>query len=289
MNAAGSIEAQMRAALPGMTRAERQLAQHILSHYPVSALGSITALARAAEVSSPTVVRLVQKLGFRGYPDYQASLRDEVEAMLVQPLARADRKTAGAQRDHLLNRFAETAISNLEATFAGIDPAAFDAVTVLLADRARRVFVMGGRISHAHADYFASLLRVVRPDVTYLSDLSNAWQPALLDMAEGDLVVLFDIRRYESTIVLFAELAAQQGATVVLVTDPGLSPATAHARHTLACDIAVPSAWDSTVAILALVEALVAGVQSLCWGETEARLKRLEDYFARTRFFRSRK
>ena len=60
------IEERMRASLGRLTRAERQAATHILSHFPMSALGSITALARAAEVSSPTIVRLVQKLGFRG-------------------------------------------------------------------------------------------------------------------------------------------------------------------------------------------------------------------------------
>ena len=67
-----SIEDHMRAALPDLTRAERQLATHILRHYPVAALGSITALAKAADVSTPTVVRLVQKLGFKGYPDWKS-------------------------------------------------------------------------------------------------------------------------------------------------------------------------------------------------------------------------
>ena len=55
---------QLRAALSGLTPAERQLATHILSHYPVAALGSITQLAKAALVSTPTVVRLVQKMGY---------------------------------------------------------------------------------------------------------------------------------------------------------------------------------------------------------------------------------
>ena len=58
------------AALPDLTRAERQLATHILGHYPVSALGSITALAKAAEVSTPTGVRLVQNLGYTGPVSY---------------------------------------------------------------------------------------------------------------------------------------------------------------------------------------------------------------------------
>lgn len=72
------IEQQLRTGFDRLTRAERQLASHILRNYPVAALGSITALAKAAGVSTPTVVRLVQKIGFKGDPDFQNILRGEV-------------------------------------------------------------------------------------------------------------------------------------------------------------------------------------------------------------------
>jgi DNA-binding MurR/RpiR family transcriptional regulator len=281
-----TLAGDLRAALPDLTRAERQLATHILRHYPVAALGSITALAKAAEVSTPTVVRLVQKLGYKGYPDYQQALRAEVEAMLVSPLAKHDRWAGRAPDTHMLNRFADAVVANLQATLGQIDHAEFDAAAALLADRGRRVFAMGGRITHALADYFVTLMQVVRPDVKLLSDMSNTWPPALLDMSAGDVLLVFDIRRYENSVLQLVELAVEQGAEVVLVTDRWVSPAAAHARVTLACDIEAPSAWDSTVSILVLVETLLASVQSLTWDETEGRLKRLEDLYARSRFFR---
>ncbi|WP_444668144.1 MurR/RpiR family transcriptional regulator [Cereibacter changlensis] len=280
------IEDQMRAALPEMTRAERQLATHVLRHYPVAALGSITALAKAAEVSTPTVVRLVQKLGFKGYPDFQNSLRGEVEAMLVSPLAKHERWAGGVPDTHILNRFADAVVANLQATLHQIDHAEFDATARLLADPARRVFALGGRITHAMADYFVTLMKVVRPDVTLMSDMSNTWPPALLDMKAGDVLLVFDIRRYENTVLQVVEMAVEQGAEVVLITDRWVSPAASHARHTLSCHIEAPSAWDSTVSILVLVETLLAAVQDLSWGQTEARMKRLEELYDRSRFFR---
>ncbi|MEH6772748.1 MAG: MurR/RpiR family transcriptional regulator [Cereibacter changlensis] len=280
------IEDQMRAALPEMTRAERQLATHVLRHYPVAALGSITALAKAAEVSTPTVVRLVQKLGFKGYPDFQNSLRGEVEAMLVSPLAKHERWAGGVPDTHILNRFADAVVANLQATLHQIDHAEFDATARLLADPARRVFALGGRITHAMADYFVTLMKVVRPDVTLMSDMSNTWPPALLDMKVGDVLLVFDIRRYENTVLQVVEMAVEQGAEVVLITDRWVSPAASHARHTLSCHIEAPSAWDSTVSILVLVETLLAAVQDLSWGQTEARMKRLEELYDRSRFFR---
>ncbi len=286
MNVDTTIEEHIRRALPDLTRAERQLATHILTQYPVAALGSITALAKAALVSTPTVVRLVQKLGFKGYPDFQHSLRGEVEAMLVSPLAKHDRWAGGVPQSHILNRFADAVMANLQSTLGQIDHAEFDAAATLLADPARRIFTVGGRITHAMADYFATLMKAVRSDVTLMSDMSNAWPSALVDLSPGDVLMVFDIRRYENAVLQLVELAVEQGACVILITDRWVSPAATHARHTLACHIEAPSAWDSMVSIMVLVETLLASVQDRTWTSTETRLKRLEDLYARARFFR---
>ena len=286
MAAGPTLEQQIKLAFDGLTRAERQLASHITRNYPVSALGSITALAKGAEVSTPTVVRLAQKLGFKGYPDLQAHLRAEVEERLVSPLVKHDRWAEGVPDTHILNRFADAVVANLQATLAQIDHAEFDAVAGLMADPGRRVFAMGGRITHAMAEYFVTLMKVVRPEVTLLSAMSNTWPPALLDMQPGDVLLIFDIRRYENSVLQVAELAAEQGAEVVLITDRWISPAASHARHRLVCHVEAPSAWDSTVPLLVLVETLLAAVQNLRWQDTESRLTRMEALYEKVRFFR---
>ena len=286
MEQINSLDDQLRKALATLTRAERQLATHIIAHYPVAALGSITRLAKAALVSTPTVVRLAQKLGYKGYPDLQNALRGELEAMLVSPLVKHARWAGGVPDTHILNRFAGAVVTNLQSTLGQIDHADFDATAALLADPGRRVFAMGGRITHAMADYFTSLMQVVRSEVTLMSDSSSTWPPALLDMAPGDVLVVFDIRRYENAVLQVAEMAKEQGAEIILITDRWVSPAAAYATYTMCCHIEAPSAWDSNVTVLVLVETLLAAVQDLTWGVTEARMKRLEDLYVRTRLFR---
>ena len=117
-------------------------------------------------------------------------------------------------------------------------------------------------------------------------DLSNAWPPALLELRPGDVLIVFDIRRYENTILQLSELALEQGAEIVLITDPWLSPIASHARFRFAAQIEVPSAWDSSVALLVLVETLLAAVQEQDWPRTEARMRRLEDLYDRASLFR---
>ena len=287
--AARTIEQQIKARFDELTRAERQLASHITRHYPVAALASITALAKAAEVSTPTVVRLVQKLGYKGYPDFQTVVRAEVEERLISPIAKHDRWAGGVPETHILNRLADAVVGNLQATLGQIDHSEFDAVSRLMAERDRKIFAMGGRITHAMADYFVTHMRVIRRDVTLISEMSNAWPPALIDMKPGDVLLAFDIRRYENNVLSLVEMAADQGAEVVLITDQWVSPAAERARYRFSAHIEAPSAWDSTVAIQVLVETLLAAVQSLTWEDTQARMKRLEELYARARFFRRSK
>lgn len=281
-------EERIRAAFNDFTPTERQLASHILTNYPVAALGSITALAKAAGVSTPTVVRLVQKIGFKGYPDFQSGLRDEVEERLVSPLVKHDRWAQDAPKGHILNAFADAVVENLHATLGQIERADFDEVCRLLAEDSRKIYAMGGRITHAMADYFVTHMKVMREDVTLISDTSNTWPPAILDMSEGDVLLVFDIRRYENAVLQFAEVAREQGANVVLITDQWVSPAASFAKYRFSAHVAAPSAWDSSVSILVLIETLLAGVQRLTWQRTQTRMKRMEDLYTRTRFFRKK-
>jgi len=279
-------ETRLRAAMPDLTRAERQLAAHMLASYPMAVLGSVASVARGAGVSGPTVVRLVQKLGYSGYPEFQAQLREEVGEKLASPIAKHEKWARSGDPEHVLEAFAAKVIENVTATLGQIDRASFDAVADLLADRERRIATLGGRLTHPVAEYFATTLRVTRGEVSLWSNLPNSWPPALLDMRPGDVLVAFDIRRYEASVLHIVEMARTQGAEVVLITDRWVSPAAAHAQHILPCHIEVPSAWDSITALVMLVEALLAGVQNRSWDETSDRLRRMEALYARAQLFR---
>ena len=108
-----------------LTRAEKQLAATLLDNYPVSGLGSITTVAENAGVSTPTVARMVQKIGFRGFPDFQLRLHQELEATISNPISKHDRWAANAPGTHILNRFADATMNNMRATLAqlGATPA----------------------------------------------------------------------------------------------------------------------------------------------------------------------
>ncbi len=281
-----TVAERIRARFEQLTRAERQLANVMLQSYPASALGSITAMAAASGVSTPTVARMARKLGFDGFPKLQAALREEVEARLSSPIAKHDRWAVTAPATHILNRFAEVATENLRHTLQQTDPEAFDAAADLLAERARSVHVAGGRITHALADYFFTHMQVIRPGMTLIASGANLWPQYLLNMRAGDLLVIFDIRRYEHDLLRLAEVASAKDITLILFTDQWGSPATKFAKHSFHARIEAPSAWDSSIVLLFMVEALIAAVESRSWQETKGRMEALEGLFDRAKVFR---
>lgn len=269
-----------------LTRAERQLADSILENYPASGLGPLAALAADAEVSVPTVARMVQKLGYKGYPDFQAALREELKATARGPVAKHDAWAEGAPSGHMLNRFTDAVIDNIKNTLGQIDPALFDEACEMVASSERRLYIVGGRITHTLAEYLFLHMQMIRPEVVHIQSTSNAWPHYLLDVKEGDVFVIFDMRRYENNTLKLAEIAHQKGAKLILFTDQWRSPVHQLANISFSSRIVVPSAWDSISATLLLTEAMVSTVQNLCWGDTKDRAEELEGMFDSTRLFR---
>lgn len=285
-NASKTVSDVINARFDTLTRAEKQLAKSLLDNYPVSGLGSITTVAENARVSTPTVARMVQKLGFKGYPDFQAHLHQEVEATISNPLTKHDRWASNAPGTHILNRFADAIMGNLRQTLSDIDVATFDGVAALLSERKRGLYFVGGRITGALAEYFFTHMQVIRPNTTLLSSNSSAWPQYVLNMNPGDLLVIFDIRRYEQEMVNLAAAARRRGAEIIVFTDQWATPAAKHAKYTFRVQIEAPSAWDSSVVTLFIVEALIEAVQSSTWDETSERMKTLEGLFEQTKLFR---
>lgn len=281
-----TVAEKLRTSTDDLTRSERQLSSVILQNYPVSGMGTITSLAEAAQVSTPTVARLVQKLGFSGFPDFQRALRAELDEKISSPLTKRETWVDDAPDAHILNRFTKAVIENIGQSMSTIDPADFEAACSLLSDRKRRVFVVGGRITRTLADYFFLHMQVIRDDVIHIASNSNAWPHYILNLEPDDVVVIFDIRRYENSTLRLAEMASERGASIILFSDQWVSPIAQHARVTFKSHIAAPSAWDSNIAVMLIAEIVIAEVQERNWKETRERMEALEEMFDRTRFFR---
>jgi len=281
-----TVRELIREQYSALTQSERKFASSLLENYPSAGLASITIVAANAGVSTPTVARMVQKLGFKGYPQFHQALLKELQAQVSGPTQRRANWATEAPEGHLLNRFSQAVTENLAQTFSNIDSVQFDAAVQQLANTDGRLYVVGGRITRALSDYAFTHFQAVRQRVTTMTSSAATWPHYVLDMVEGDTLLLFDVRRYETNLQRLAELAAERGVKIILITDQWASPIASVAQYSFNCWVEIPSAWDSNISTMMLLEAMIAATQEESWSETRDRYERLDELFDMTRLFR---
>lgn len=260
--------------LGSMPAGERRAAQTLIANYPLIGLKTVAEFSQAAGVSSPTILRFVSRLGFQNYPEFQSSLQDELAAQLQSPASRTSRPHALA--DSAVSPLLEATLDNMRETFRHLSDAQLDEIAERLSDRRGHVFLIGGRFTDPLARYMAAHLAILRPNVFHLDGQESIWRDRLIDMGKRDVLMIFDIRRYQESLVSFAELAHGRGVQIILFTDQWLSPIARFARHVIAGRTAVPSAWDSSAALFVVSEAVIGAVTRQFEGDAAKRLHEME-------------
>lgn len=271
----------LRDRLGECTPAERKVVRVLLAGFPVSGLQTATALAAQAGVSAPTVVRLVARLGFAGYPDFQQRVRDELAGRGASPVALYESgefaTAGGAGLDTLAARTADAVSEAVHQTFTAVPTSELDTAISLLADPRRRIHIHGGRFSALFGTYLGLHLMQLRDAVTPLPATPVVRAATLADLGRRDVLVILDYRRYEPASLRIAQLARERDASVVLFTDPWLSPISAIAQVVLPTRVDSLSPYDSMVPVTALIEAIVTGVLGRLGPSARDRMHRIED------------
>ena len=251
------INTEIFARMGELSPAEKKVARALLSNYPTAGLESAASLAKAAGTSTPTVLRLVTRLGFGSYPDFQRRLRAEISHM--SPISRTEQAQQAHDSSAPLQRAIADKIALVQALSSSVPPSEFDRAVAALASRARQITVSGGYFTRYFAMLLASQLDQAVPNVDFVSEPFGHDISKMLRLGAGSIAVILDFRRYELVSKQAADLAKRQGATVIVITDQELSPAVEFADIVLPVHVdGIP--FDSVVGLTVLVEALVEGV-----------------------------
>lgn len=278
--ATSTVAEQITQKADTLTASERKLAQALLGNYPMAGLETVATFAEKCGVSAPTVLRFASKIGFASYPEMQAHLRGELEARLQSPLMRSSLPRSRDRADHpmgeLIHDMVDATTSNIRTSLANINPAELQAAIRLISTCKGSVYILGGRFTSALAVYAYEHLRTMRSHVRRISGQNAKWAEYLLDIGKHDVLLVFDVRRYQSDVIAFAEAAAEQDAKIILFTDQWLSPIAHFARHVFPMRIETGTIWDSSAACMVMLETLLEGVGQHNPEQVRARIKHLE-------------
>ncbi|MEX2194373.1 MAG: MurR/RpiR family transcriptional regulator [Thermoleophilaceae bacterium] len=263
--AALTLSAEIRERFEDLSRSQKDVGQYIVDHLEEAAFHTAEELARRASTSSSTVVRFAQALGFEGFPELQASARDEyrrlrdgsngtLPELTAQPLFPIDQTEfeAALAADHV----------NVEETARKIDRdevnAAIDTIS-----HAERIVLCGTDQMAFFASYLRHLLMLLDFRCEVVASPSQEGLARLGRIDERTLLIGFSAGRPHPLVVRSMKLARHRRAQTIAIADASLSEVAKLAQLRLYYSSSSPAYVRSHAALLSLIQSLAYGVYAL--------------------------
>ncbi|MDU2734881.1 MAG: MurR/RpiR family transcriptional regulator [Mixta calida] len=243
--------------LPHLSKSERKVAEAILAAPQNAIRSSIAQLASRAGVSDPTVNRFCHRMQTKGFPDFKLQLA-QCLATGTPWVSRHIYENDAV--DIYADKIFHSALAGLEQVRQRLDMSAIQrAVELLAAAKKISFFGLGASAAVAH-DAMNKFFRFNVP-VIYSDDVVMQRMSCINSGAE-DVVVLISHTGRTTSLTELAQLARENGATVLALTASG-SPLAREATLLLALDVAedidITMPMVSRMAQLMLIDVLATG------------------------------
>lgn len=267
--------------LENLNKSERKVAEAILHDPKAATRYSIAALARAANVSEPTVNRFCRSFSASGFPDFKIRLAQSIAT--GTPYVG---KNIGP--DDSVSEFADkivfSTIASLDKARQALSPKELAlAIDHLIQARQINFFGMGGSAPVA-LDAQHKFFRFNIPVMSYDDALMQRMVAA--GAGRGHVIVVISYTGRTREMVEIAELARTNGATVIAITAPDspLSRVCSVALEvTAAEDTEVYMPMSSRIIHLTVIDILATGVTLKRGVDFQPHLKKIKDCLKDTR------
>ena len=218
-SATPAVVLKIQELIPTLSKSEKRVANYIIEHPDQVITLSVAALADAAGVSDPTVVRACKRLGFVCYQDLKVTLAQSI----VTPLQNIHEQIAPDDDiQKIVSKVFNSAIHTLQYTHDNLQSGDVQNAAELLMS-ARRVFIFGIGASGAIAfDLQHKLLRLGMDACTYVDAHLQAITSAYC--TSEDVVVAISHSGSSKIVIDNVRMVKENGAKVISLTSFGRSP-----------------------------------------------------------------
>lgn len=260
---------------------QRRVARHILDHPREAPFLSSVALALRAGVSQPSVTRLAVALGYKGYPEFQKSLRSLV-------LSAPSESSVSERGDS--NKFQSAVVEEIRRLEALVG---FLADASAITDVGRHLaasdpcVVLGLRASAPLAAHFGYFAAKVHPDVRVIDSGGSvaADQLAQARHAGGKWVLCFLLPRYPRETLEAMFYAKDIGFHIATVTDRAPRSVAQVSDVVLPAEVGTQLVFDSHATAMVLSTVLLEALCDAASARTQARLEDFERRAAQLELF----
>lgn len=230
------------------------------------AFSSAFEVGRRVNVSESTVIRWTQKLGYKGYTEFQQVIQRKLaEERFEKP---EESLQATADQSFLENLLDADIASIVKLKSSMDEEKLLQAVDEI--GQAKSLYVTSNFFDYGLAHFFTSWLNLTLGHAELLMQGDVQYYRQLSKLCQEDTVVAFYFPRYTKSVVDTLETAKNQGATIILITDSFDSPAVEHADISLEVPVNSNLNIDSYTA----VHALLASIMRFVYVKEHAKVKK---------------
>jgi len=274
------LRSKLTHALETGSKAERAIANFMLSTLEQVPFETAASLAAKVGVSEATVGRFCRGLGYASFKDLKEHLKGDLgdHPWLVSDRLNELRNTARDDEGHLAHGM-ELEIAAVVKIYEYARSPEWQAVVARLATT-QNVYVAGFQTERGLAQYFANQMQYLRDQVTLL-DLAAGNFAEVLASEQDACLVIFEARRYSRLAKLLARSAKAAGIPVTLITDAFCDWGHEAADEVFAVPTQFNQFWDSTAQMASLSNLIINGVFMELGPQVEGRLNRIADLYGR--------
>ena len=240
-----------------MSKGRKAIARFINKETDTAAFMTAAELGEACGVSESTVVRFAMYLGFDGYPEFQNELSRLVRGKLVT----AGKLTEKNQtKNSIIKSVFQADVEKMNESLGLIDDEAFAQASKLI-QKSRHIYIVGIKNSSPVAMYISYYLKIMRPDVIYVSGTdSTDILSSIYHINDRDCLIGVSFPRYSVQTLRAMEYANERNAGIIALTDSFDSPCRMYSHILLCARTEEVSIAQSMAAPMSLATALIAEV-----------------------------
>lgn len=249
--------------------AQKLVAAYVVDNYKQIPFLSISVLSQNIGVSENTVVKFCNRMGFNKFSEFKKAFSEYAcsELVVYNKLSESNEQNS----DDFFEQELKDDIKAIKTTLS--DPGNRKLLPQLLdmMDKAKHIYITGGRASGRLAGLFASLLRYLDLKVYEVDFGMGDYWDRIAMIEQDDLVIAISFPRYTSQIVKGLESLHKSGVPIALITDTGLSPAHPYADVVFHCTVTSGSYLHCYAGCLSLIS-------TICRATGAARKQKASDH-----------
>lgn len=230
------------------------------------AFSSALEVGKKVNVSESTVIRWSQKLGYKGYAEFQHVLQRKLAEERFEQVEESD-SSPPVEQSFLANLLDADIASIHQLKQTMDEDLLLQAVDVI--GQARKIYVTSNFFDFGLAHFMTSWLNLTLDHAELMMHGDGQYYRQLSSMTSDAAVIAFVFPRYTKSVIDTLETAKKQGAQIVLITDSNDSPANAYADISLEVFVNSNLNIDSYTA----VHALIASIMRFVYVKEHAKVK----------------